>query len=574
MTSILTSPHLCLRSANSEAARRLGISHVKGILLSGPPGCGKTLLARELSLMLGAREPQIVNGPEILDKFVGEAEKNIRALFAPAEREYEQVGDESALHVIILDEMDAIARTRGSVSGDSTGVRDSVVNQLLAKMDGVKEANNVLVIGLTNRPELLDPALLRPGRLEVQLRVELPDRLGRRDILRIHTRRMYEAGGISKEARNVLEDLSEQGFPTRTEYFTGAELAGLVRSAASFALARTVECDEDELDVGVVSVTDLEKALKEVRPALGKQDDILERRFPNGISPFSVSMARVMRDLERFVSTPEYGTSGKLVAPKLESMMLVGSVPNGGSGATALACWAAVGASSRGDANYVRLITALDLLTTGGGDESARAAALTEKFAEAREMRNSLLILDDVDQLLSGSGPNGYSSIMLAVLRALLRSPPTSTNTAKAGGHSGEKLSEGGNLTPRTLKVLAATSRNDAACIMLHELFDESLIIPQVSGKESFRRLVNDAVTFTGLPVENADAMADLIGSRLDNAGCKTVLRLVDRAVAVAGTIPEDESLQERQVQTLSTILDDYICDSALMNGACGVSLN
>ncbi len=193
--------------------------------------------------MLGAREPQIVNGPEILDKFVGEAEKNIRALFKPAEIEYAQVGDKSALHVIILDEMDAIARKRGSVTGDSTGVRDSVVNQLLAKMDGVKEANNILVVGLTNRPELLDPALLRPGRLEVQLRVELPDLAGRRDILRIHTRRMYEAGGLSPDAKRLLEDLGEKGFPARTEYFTGAELAGLVRSAASFALARTVESE-------------------------------------------------------------------------------------------------------------------------------------------------------------------------------------------------------------------------------------------------------------------------------------------------------------------------------------------
>jgi vesicle-fusing ATPase len=214
-------------SANPEAAKRLGVNHVRGILLSGPPGCGKTLLARELSEMLGSREPQIVNGPEILDKFVGEAEKNVRALFEPAEREYEQLGDDSALHVIILDELDAIARRRGSVTGDTTGVRDSVVNQLLAKMDGVKEANNILVIGLTNRPELLDPALLRPGRLEVQLRVDLPDKKGRRDILRIHTARMKEEGGLSWEAQELLEDLdSDDGIPAQTEYFTGAEIAG------------------------------------------------------------------------------------------------------------------------------------------------------------------------------------------------------------------------------------------------------------------------------------------------------------------------------------------------------------
>jgi vesicle-fusing ATPase len=129
--------------ANPQAAKRLGVSHVRGILLSGPPGCGKTLLARELAQLLGAREPQIVNGPEILDRFIGEAERKVRDLFAPAEQEYREAGDDSALHIIVLDEMDAIARKRGSMTSDTTGVRDSVVNQLLAKMDDVKEASNV-----------------------------------------------------------------------------------------------------------------------------------------------------------------------------------------------------------------------------------------------------------------------------------------------------------------------------------------------------------------------------------------------------------------------------------------------
>ena len=90
-----------------------------------------------------------MNGPEILDKFIGEAERRVRDLFRPAEREYEEVGDASALHIIILDEMDSIARKRGSMTSDTTGIRDSVVNQLLAKIDGVKEANNILFVGLT-----------------------------------------------------------------------------------------------------------------------------------------------------------------------------------------------------------------------------------------------------------------------------------------------------------------------------------------------------------------------------------------------------------------------------------------
>lgn len=449
--------------ANPEAARRLGVSHVKGILLSGPPGCGKTLLARELAQLLGAREPQIVNGPEILDRFIGEAERKVRDLFAPAEQEYKVAGDDSALHIIVLDECDAICRKRGSASSDTTGVRDSVVNQLLAKLDGVKEASNVLVVGLTNRPELLDPALLRPGRLEVQLRVELPDLVGRRDILRIHTRRMREAGGMISTAVEWIEDLGENGLAAKTEHFSGAELAGLVRSAASFALARTVEVDSTE--AGVVTEEDLKKALKEVRPALGKQDDVLRMRFPLGISKCNSSMKRITRDLERFTAPMHSDT------PRLQSLLLVGAGGNGGAGATALAAWAAVEASTNGASDYVRFVTALDVLSaeSGGGDE-ARAAALVDRFAQAREMSHSLLVLDDVDQLCAGAGVGGYSSIMIATLRALLRSPPASSSTAKAGGQSISKRGGG-----KTVHILATTSRSDAACSILHELFDETI---------------------------------------------------------------------------------------------------
>ena len=455
--------------ANPQAARRLGVGHVRGILLSGPPGCGKTLLARELSRILGAREPQIVNGPEILDKFIGEAERRVRELFAPAEREYEEVGDASALHIIILDEMDAIARKRGSMTSDTTGVRDSVVNQLLAKIDGVKEANNILVVGLTNRPELLDPALLRPGRLEVQLRVELPDRKGRRDILSIHTRKMREDKALSEDAINLLDDLSDHGLGAKTEHFSGAELAGLIRSAASYALARAVEAgldDNDDESSGMVMAKDIELALKEVRPALGTQDEVLKLRYPYGISDCSSSIKRVKRDLTRF-TTPIKSTT-----PRLHSMLLVGasdSMSSGGTGVTALACSAAAESSINGDCDFVRFITALDILTTeGGGGDEARAAALVERFSEAREMSNSLLVLDDIDQIAAGTGAGGYSSIMLSALRALIRTPPPSSAVAKAGGQSKGSSS-------KTLHIIATTSRSDAACSILNEIFEETI---------------------------------------------------------------------------------------------------
>lgn len=129
---------------------RLGIKHRKGILLYGPPGTGKTLIARQLGMMLNGKEPKVVNGPEVLNKFVGQSEENIRNLFKDAEDDYQQNGEDAELHVIIFDEIDAICKSRGSVR-DGSGVHDTIVNQLLTKIDGVNALNNILVIGMTNR---------------------------------------------------------------------------------------------------------------------------------------------------------------------------------------------------------------------------------------------------------------------------------------------------------------------------------------------------------------------------------------------------------------------------------------
>jgi len=556
--------------ANPEAARRLGVSHVRGVLLSGPPGCGKTLLARELAQILGAREPQIVNGPEILDKFIGEAEKKVRDLFAPAEAEFKEVGDDSALHIIILDEMDAIARKRGSMTSDTTGVRDSVVNQLLAKMDGVKEASNVLVVGLTNRPELLDPALLRPGRLEVQLRVELPDRSGRRDILRIHTRQMREAGAISDESLSLIESLGDGGLAANTEHFTGAELAGLVRSAASFALARAVE-NEGGLneEIGMVTKADLERALGEVRPALGKQDEVLRQRYPLGISSCCPEMERIQRDLKRFTAPP-IKSSVDVVSSQSRSLMLVGAGGNGGAGVTALAAWASACASTDGSANYVRFITALDILVdgSGGSGDEARASALADKFAEAKEMSHALLVLDDVDQLCAGDGPGGYSTVMLATLRALLRSPPATSTAAKAGGESMSTKKKG-----RSFMVIATTSRSDAACRTLHELFDETLVVPLLSKSRDVEKLIGDC-----LPrdvISDPQSMAEVMIKHCGSVGCKTALRLAEQAVSTVDRANDGglagSKLGEAQVAALKEMLEDISGDKMLAQNLCEV---
>ncbi|VDK49744.1 unnamed protein product [Cylicostephanus goldi] len=224
-----------------EFIEQLGMKHVRGILLFGPPGTGKTLMARQIGKMLNAREPKIVNGPQILDKYVGESESNVRKLFADAEEEWRRCGSNSGLHIIIFDEIDAICKQRGSMAGSSS-VHDTVVNQLLSKMDGVEQLNNILVIGMTNRKDMIDEALLRPGRMEVQMEVSLPDEFGRLQILKIHTSRMREYKKLDPDVN--LEDLAK-----RTKNFSGAEIEGLVRAAQSSAMNRLVKAGGKVLEV-------------------------------------------------------------------------------------------------------------------------------------------------------------------------------------------------------------------------------------------------------------------------------------------------------------------------------------
>ena len=199
------------------------------MLLYGPPGTGKTLIARQIAKALNCNEPQVVNGPQIFDKFVGGSEKKIRDLFAPAEAEQNEKGDDSDLHIIIFDEIDAICRQRGSGGNSGTNVHESVVNQLLSKMDGVDSLNNILVIGMTNRIDMIDEAMLRPGRLELHLEIGLPAEDGRLQIFRIHTKKM-------KQNNLLYDDVDLNELAAKTKNYTGAEIEAVCGSARSYAL--------------------------------------------------------------------------------------------------------------------------------------------------------------------------------------------------------------------------------------------------------------------------------------------------------------------------------------------------
>lgn len=357
---------------------QLGIMHVKGILLYGPPGTGKTLIARQIGKMLQAREPKVINGPEVLNKYVGQSEENIRKMFADAEKEYKEKGDESELHVIIFDELDAVCKQRGSGAGGGTGVGDSVVNQLLSKLDGVDQLNNILLIGMTNRKDMIDDALLRPGRLEVQVEISLPDEKGRQQILKIHTNKMKENGRIADDV-----DLAE--LATLTKNFSGAELNGLSKSAASFAFNRHTQAGSMAAvgkDVSNLMITreDFMAALSEVTPAFGVSDEELTKSIIYGIIQFSPNIDSIIRSCMIYLDGLRDPNS------KSPRFSLLFHGPNG-SGKTSLAAHIA----KASEFPFVKIISPEALV--GYRDEMAKRDHIHKIFTDATKSPLSILIM-------------------------------------------------------------------------------------------------------------------------------------------------------------------------------------
>ncbi|EMS60339.1 Vesicle-fusing ATPase [Triticum urartu] len=419
---------------------KLGIKHVKGMLLYGPPGTGKTLMARQIGKLLNGKDPKIVNGPEVLSKFVGETEKNVRDLFLDAENDQKAQGDHSDLHVIIFDEIDAICKSRGS-SRDGTGVHDSIVNQLLTKIDGVEALNNVLLIGMTNRKDLLDEALLRPGRLEVHIEINLPDENGRLQILQIHTSKMRESSFLSP-------DVNLQELAARTKNYSGAELEGVVKSAVSFALNRQISMDDltKPLDEESIKVTmdDFVNGLHEITPAFGASTDDLERCRLHGIVDCGKAHQHIFQRAMLLVEQVKVSRGSPLV-----TCLLQGSA---GSGKSALA--ATVGIDS--DFAYVKIV-----------------------FEDAYKSQFSIIILDDIERLLEfvAIGPRFSNLISQTLMVLLKRVPPKGKNLLVIGTTSETTFLDSIGMSgvfSVTYEVPKLT-KEDAAKVLRHlNVFDEA----------------------------------------------------------------------------------------------------
>ncbi|KAI4858915.1 AAA-domain-containing protein [Hypoxylon rubiginosum] len=473
---------------------QMGISHVKGVLLYGPPGTGKTLIARQIGKMLNAREPKIINGPEILNKYVGQSEENVRKMFADAEKEYKEKGEESGLHIIIFDELDAVCKQRGSGSG-GTGVGDSVVNQLLSKLDGVDQLNNILLIGMTNRKDMIDDALLRPGRLEVHVEISLPDEHGRVQILNIHTAKI-------RQIEKLAADVSIDELAHLTKNYSGAEISGLVKAALSYAFTRHTKVGDvtgvsgNPQDV-MLTRADFMKALEDVKPAFGISEEELSGAAPYGIIDYSPHIQSILSTGLSFVQAVR--TSEK---SPLFSILVHG--PHG-AGKTALA--AEIGLKS--EFPFVKLIRPIDV----GTNEAAKLEYLRRAFSDAYKSALSIVILDSVEKIIDWNpiGPR-FSNAVVQYLGAVLETRPPKN---------------------RRLLIIATTSQR--SMLDQHGVFawDREIAVPAVKDHRELQALLTASGKLSG-PAdinESLNELQTLTGTQDVGIGVKAVFSALETAL-------------------------------------------
>lgn len=258
--------NICLaRGSLREEFILRGLKPTKGIILHGPPGTGKTHLASQLGKIIGSNIT-LMSGSEIFNKYVGQSESNVRKIFKEAKNAWKKFGNKSQTYMVIIDEIDAMLPVRSSDSSNS--VRESVVNQFLSEMDGLVQFNNFICIGITNRLELLDPAAIRSGRFDVHVKIDVPDKNGRKKIFEIHTKKLVEI--------NRMENIDVDKIISLTDKFTGADIKNMVDTASINSLERLFEqkCKKEEIKEAeyAIQMSDFIQAINKIKEINIKND--------------------------------------------------------------------------------------------------------------------------------------------------------------------------------------------------------------------------------------------------------------------------------------------------------------
>ncbi len=355
-----------------EVFQRLGIGAPKGVLLSGPPGTGKTLLAKAVANETDANFYSIA-GPEIMSKYYGESEKQLRQIFEEAEK--------NAPSIIFIDEIDSIAPKRSEVQGD---VEKRIVSQLLTLMDGLKSRGEVVVIATTNRPDDIDPALRRPGRFDREIRINPPDKNGRKEILQIHTRGMPLAKDVN------LDWLAE-----RTIGFTGADIEVLCKEAAFKAIRPFMEKlkNSDEkvpaeiLNKIEINMEHFTEALKMVEPSAMREVLIMKPKTRwSDIGGLDKVKQKVRETIEWPLKDPEGFKKFGIKPPK--GILLYGPP---GTGKTLLA----KAVANEANANFIA-VKGPELVSKWVGESEKH---IREIFKKARQVAPTIIFFDEFDSI-------------------------------------------------------------------------------------------------------------------------------------------------------------------------------
>ena len=381
-----------------ELFRRLGIDPPKGVLLHGPPGTGKTMIAKAVATETNAHFT-VINGPEIISKYYGESEKQLREIFDEAAN--------NAPAIVFVDEIDSICPKREDVSGE---VERRVVAQMLTLMDGMQGRDNVIVIGATNRRDALDPALRRPGRFDREIEIGVPDREGRKEILDVHTRQMP-----------IADDFDVDWVLENSYGFVGADLAALVREAAMKALRRylpEIDLEEDTIPPEVlekmeVRMDDFRVAIREIEPSALREIYV---EVPDvsweSVGGLTEIKDRLKESVEWPLTKPELFDHFGIKPPR--GIVLFGAP---GTGKTLLA----KAIANEAKANFIS-IKGPEMISKWVGESEK---AIREIFKKAKQSAPSIIFLDEFESIAgmrSSNSQSGGSDVSNRVVNQLLAS--------------------------------------------------------------------------------------------------------------------------------------------------------